>query len=83
MPDFGIPTEAKGVSTQSGNASTVSFTIAHGLGSIPAWCSCIGSSDDARSGFSYSYDSTNITVVFPFPPPNTASNLVFNWRVSA
>ena len=75
--------EAKGVSTQSGNASTTSFNIAHGLGSTPSWASCEGSSDDARSGFSYTYDSTNIVVVFPFPPPNTASNLVFQWRVTA
>ena len=83
MPDFGIDTEKKGVSTQSGNASTTSFTIAHGLGSIPSWCSVIGSTSDANSDFSYTTDATNITIVFPFPPPNTASNLVFYWSVTA
>jgi len=83
MPDFGINQEKKGVSTQSGNASTTSFNIAHGLGVTPSWASVIGSSTDADSDFSFTYDATNITVVYPFPPPNTASNLTWQWVVTA
>jgi hypothetical protein len=76
-------TETKGVSTQSGNASTTVFTIAHGLGSAPSWCSCIGSAVDSDSDFSYATDATNITVTYPFAPPTGTNNLTFQWRVTA
>lgn len=76
-------TEAKGVSTQTqSSASNTGFTIAHGLGSSPSWVSCVGSSVDADSDFSYTSDGTNITVTYPFPPPTGSSNITFNWRVA-
>jgi hypothetical protein len=75
-------TEAKGTSTQSGDASTTTFNIAHTLTGTPTWYEVTPGSQDAASNFWLTIGSTNITVNYTFPPPNVASNLVFNWRAT-
>ena len=81
MPDFGIAQAIESTSVQSGDASTTVFNIAHGLGVVPKWAAAIGTSSDADSDFSYTYDATNIVITYPFPPPTGSSNLTFHYRV--
>lgn len=74
--------EAKGTSTQSGDASTTAFNIAHTLTGTPTWYSVQPGSAAAADVFWLTIGSTNITVNYAFPPPNVASNLVFVWRAT-
>ena len=74
--------ELAGVSTQSGDATTTTFNIAHGLGSTPSVVSCIASTS-AAWGLTYTYDSTNIIVAYQIAPPSGTNNLKFQWRVAA
>jgi hypothetical protein len=75
-------TEGKGSSTKSGDASTTTFTIAHGLGSSPSFYTVSATSTDADSEFFLTVDATNITVNYPFPPPTGTSNLTYVWRAA-
>lgn len=75
-------TEGKGTSTKSGDASTTTFTIAHGLGSTPGFANVIPTSTDADSDFYLTVDATNITVNYPFAPPTGTSNLTYMWRAA-
>jgi hypothetical protein len=76
-------TEAKGaVTNKSGDATTTTFTIAHGLGSAPGFYTVTPTSTDADSEFYLTVDSTNITVNYPFPPPSGTNNLTYVWRAA-
>lgn len=75
-------TENKGSSTKSGDATTVTFTIAHGLGSTPSYFNVQPTSSDADSEFYCTADATNITLTYPFPPPTGSSNLTYVWRAT-
>jgi hypothetical protein len=75
-------TESKGTSTQQGDGSTKVFTIAHGLTGTPTWYSAQASSTDALGSFIISVNSTNITITYPFAPPNGTNNLSWVWRSS-
>lgn len=68
-------TERRGKSTGTANGSATSFAMPHGLGGVPhdviLRCS-------SHSGVNtYSYDATNITVVFAVAP--SAGSIVFEW----
>ena len=75
-------TENKGSSTKSGDASTLTFTIAHGLGSAPGFYTVVPTSQDADSEFFLTVDATNITVNYPFAPPTGTNNLTYVWRAA-
>lgn len=75
-------TEGKGSSTKSGDASTTTFTIAHGLGSSPGFYDVVPTSTDADDDFFLTIDSTNITVNYPFAPPSGTNNLTYVWRAA-
>lgn len=75
-------TEGKGSSTKSGDATTTTFTIAHGLGSSPGFYDVVPTSTDADDDFFLTIDSTNITVNYPFPPPSGTNNLTYVWRAA-
>jgi hypothetical protein len=75
-------TEGKGSSTKSGDASTTTFTIAHGLGSAPGFYVVTPTSSDADADFWLTVDTTNITVNYPFPPPTGTNNLTYVWRAA-
>jgi hypothetical protein len=76
-----LNSERTGTATASGNGSAVTFTIAHGLGSVP-YMALIQCSSHALD-FTYTYDATNITVVFASAPPSGTNNVIFQWRVVA
>lgn len=75
-------TEAKGSSTQSGDASTTVFTIAHGLAGTPTWVNAEPKTTDADDDFAVTVNSTNITITYPFPPPTATNNLGWWWRAA-
>ena len=77
--DLSAGEETTGTATGAANGSATQFTIAHGLGSIPFTAfvqvsSVLGSTID----FSYTYDSTNITVTFASAP--SAGTITFQWK---
>jgi hypothetical protein len=75
-------TEAKGSSTQSGDASTTAFNIAHGLTGTPTWVNAEPKTTDADDDFAVTVDATNITITYPFPPPTATNNLAWWWRAA-
>jgi hypothetical protein len=77
-----VYTEAKGTSTQSGDASTLTFNIAHGLGSTPSFAVVEAGSSAAISDYYITKDATNLTVNYLFSPASGTNNLVFNWRAA-
>jgi hypothetical protein len=70
-------TERRGVSTASGNGSTTTFNVPHGLGAIPhdvlIQCSSFSTM------FTYTLTSTNIVVVFMTAPTSGTNNVIFYW----
>jgi type V secretory pathway adhesin AidA len=75
-------TEAKGSTTKNGDASTVAFTQAHGLGGTPTYYGVSPTSTDADGDFYLTADGTNLTITYPFPPPTGTSNLTYVWRAA-
>jgi hypothetical protein len=73
---------AGGTSTQSGDAVTTVFTIAHGLGETPNAVSVEPSSVDAIGDYQVDFDATNITITYQVAPPNDTDNLVWIWIAS-
>lgn len=76
-----LNSERTGTATASGNGSSVTFNVLHGLGSTPyvAFIQC----SSHTNAFTYTYDGTNIIVVFTTAPPSGTNNVVFQWRVIA
>jgi len=68
-----------GVSTQSGNASTVAFNIAHGLFTTPLTYSVTPQTSDAAGTPIVTATSTNLVVTYPIAPPTGSSNLIWVW----
>jgi len=75
-------TENKGSSTQSGNASTTTFTIAHGITGTPTYYGVTPTSADAIGDYYLTIDATNITVNYTFPPPAGTGNLTYVFRAT-
>ena len=74
-----LNSERAGTASGSANGSATSFNIAHGLGSTPYMAMVIVSSVlGSTINFSYSYDATNITVVFASAP--ATGTITFQWR---
>ena len=65
----------------SGTGAATAFNIPHGLLQIPAWAFVgAGSSAIRAIPFSYTYDSTNISVTFSTAPASGSSNITLRWR---
>ena len=69
-----------GSSTQSGNASTKAFNIAHGLFTTPTQWSVIPTTSDAVGTPVITATSTNLVVTYPTAPPTGTNNLTWVWR---
>lgn len=69
--------ERRGRSTASGNGSSVTFNVPHGLGAVPhdVLIQCSSHNID----LSYTYDATNIVVTFATAPGSGTNNVIFNW----
>jgi len=72
-------TENGGTVTFSGNGSTTTFTIAHGLASTPTKVLVTAGSNAAKGDFYVTADATNITVTYGTAPPSGTNNVVLNW----
>jgi hypothetical protein len=73
-----LNSENAGTALASGNGSTTTFNVAHGLGSTP-YMAHIQCSTHTNT-FTYTYDATNITVVFGTAPATGTNNVKFQWR---
>ena len=71
-----------GTSTQSGDAATKIFTIAHGLPSLPSGILVEADSIDALGDLTWTFDATNITITYQAAPPSGSSNLTWKWVAS-
>lgn len=71
--------EATGSSTQSGDGSTTSFTIAHGLSTTPTYFNAVAN-NAATADIQYvTADGTNITVHYSTAPASGTDNLTWAW----
>ncbi len=68
-----------GVSTQSGNGSTVAFNIAHGCYTTPLTYSVMPQTGDALGPPVVTATSTNLVLTYPIAPPSGSSNLIWVW----
>jgi hypothetical protein len=69
-----------GNTLKSGDGSTNSFTIAHGLSGTPSYIDVDAGSTDAK-GFDYiEADGTNITIHYSTAPTTGTNNLKFYWQ---
>jgi hypothetical protein len=71
----------RGISTQSGTGSTKVFTINHGSTTTPLLAFVQAQSPDALGSIVVTVDATNITVTYPFAPPNGNLNVSLEWMV--
>jgi hypothetical protein len=69
----------QGVSTQSGNASTTAFNIAHGCFTTPLTYTVIPQTVDARGTPIVTATSTNLVITYPSAPPIGTNNLTWVW----
>jgi hypothetical protein len=69
-----------GVSTQSGDASTKAFNIAHGCYTTPLTYSVQAQTNDAVGPPTVTATSTNLVVTYPVAPPSGSSNLIWVWK---
>jgi hypothetical protein len=72
-----------GSSTQSGNGSTTSFTIAHGLSGVSSTSYLnLTPRTSGAGGFTYvTTDATNITIFYTIPPPSGSNNLIWTYEI--
>jgi parallel beta-helix repeat protein len=75
----GYRTENSGTATFSGDGSTMTFTIAHGLVWTPKMAVVTAGSNDAKGDFYVTYDGINIYVTFATAPPSGTNNVVLRW----
>jgi len=78
--NIGYVTENSGTATFSGDGTTTSFTIPHGLASTPTVVKLEAKSADAAGDKYWTADATNITVTFLTPPPAGTDNVVLSWK---
>lgn len=73
--------ESGGAETQSGDASTKVFTIAHGLLETPTEVNITPGTEDAADTFWVSdIDGTNIELTYTAAPSSATDNLVWYWQ---
>ena len=75
----GYTTENSGTATFSGDGSTTTFQIPHGLVSTPNYWSVTPASADACGDFYVTADGTNLTVTYTSAPPAGTDNIVLKW----
>jgi parallel beta-helix repeat protein len=78
--NFGYVSENSGTATFSGNGSTTTFTIAHGLAGTPKSWRVEAGSSDAKGDKYVTADDTNLTVTFATAPPSGTNNVVLVWQ---
>jgi len=77
--NYGFVTENSGVATFSGDGSTTTFQIPHGLVKAPSKYGVTPLTPDAQAAFTVSVDDTYITITFDTAPPSGTDNLKFGW----
>jgi len=75
----GYVTENSGTEIFSGDGTTTTFTIAHGLAGTPKTAIVTAGSSDAKGDFYVTYDATNIMVTYATAPPSGTDNVVLRW----
>ena len=75
-----VITENSGKATFSGDGTTTTFTIAHGLVSTPSSVRVTPCSADASGDFYVTADATNITVTYGTAPPSGTDNVCLYWE---
>ncbi|MBJ7930399.1 hypothetical protein COI51_11490 [Bacillus toyonensis] len=72
----------KGLFTFSGDGTTTSKTISHGLGMTPSyWNVAPAEYNSGNSGIKYVLaNATNLVVYFNTPPANGTNNISLTWR---
>jgi hypothetical protein len=78
--NIGYVTENSGTATFSGDGSTTTFTIAHGLAGSPKSWRVEAGSADAKGNKYVTADATNLTVTFATAPPSGTNNVVLVWQ---
>jgi len=73
---------AQGAATLSGDGTTTSFTIAHGLPEAPDWADVVPRSVDASADHRVTWDDTNITVSYETAPESGSGNLEYYWNAT-
>jgi hypothetical protein len=77
--NIGYVTENSGTATFSGDGSTTTFNIPHGLASTPKSYHVEAGSADAKGDKYVTADATNLTVTFATAPPAGTNNVVLVW----
>jgi len=72
-------TENEGIATFSGDGSTTTFSIPHGLVSTPSKYGVSPLTPDADAPRTITVDATNITITFSTAPPSGTDNIKFGW----
>jgi len=72
-------TENEGIATFSGDGSTTTFNIPHGLADTPSKYGVSPLTPDADASRTITADVTNITITFDTAPPSGTDNLKFGW----
>lgn len=70
---------SSGKSTQSGDGSTTTFSIFHGLTKTPNHVNVEAQTEAASADYWVNYDSSNIYVHYASPPPEGGNNLKWHW----
>jgi len=75
----GYVSEAGGVATFSGDGTTTSFSISHGLATTPSYANVTAETADAAGDFYITRGATTITVTYATAPPTGTNNVVLSW----
>ena len=70
---------AGGSINKSGDGTTTTVTIAHGLSTPPDVYFAFPLNDASRGSITYSVNSTNITLTYPIAPAEGTNNLSYVW----
>jgi len=77
--NINYPTENSGVAVFSGDGSTTTFRIEHGLANTPSKYVVSPLTPDADASRTITVDSTYITITFDTAPPSGTDNIKFGW----
>lgn len=72
-----------GTLTGSGDDSTTTFSVAHGVGVAPAYFSVTAMTEDAAGSFYVQADDTDLNVIYITPPITGTDNLAWKWGAKA
>lgn len=70
----------RGNDTQSGDGTSTTFTIAHGLDGTPKYVDVKPGTEDASTDFWLDAGGTNITINYAAAPPSGTNNLSWYWE---